>query len=71
MLTIDKIELGCKNEETFKSCFLCLQSYMKRNEWCGACHATTGILYAFTKILGIDSIPCIGEVYYKVYFDHS
>lgn len=71
MLQIDEIELNINNEEVFKSCFKDVQNFMKRKQWYGACHATTAVLYAICKVLDIKCTPCIGEVLYKIYFDHS
>ncbi len=50
-----------------------LYFFMKTMNWYGACHATTAMMFAFAKKLGIDSIACIGECEQKGYkpFDHS
>lgn len=71
MLQIDEIELDINNEEIFKSCFKEVQKFMIRKKWYGACHATTAVLYAICKVLDIECTPCIGEVFYKMFFDHS
>ena len=46
---------------------------MIQNQWYGACHATIALMYAFTKKIGIEATPCIGECKQKGYqpFDHS
>ena len=71
MLTIDDIKLNIDNEDIFKKCFKEVQKFMVRKGWYGACHATTAVLYAICKVLDIEANPCIGEVFYKAYFDHS
>ncbi len=50
-----------------------LYKFMKKKNWYGACHATTAIMFAFAKKVGINSTPCIGECKQKQYepFDHS
>lgn len=50
-----------------------LLSFMRKNNWYGACHATTAMMYAFAKKIGIDATPCIGECEQKGFqpFDHS
>lgn len=71
MLQIEGIKLNIINEKIFKSCFKEVQKFMIRKKWYGACHATTAVLYAICKVLDIKCTPCIGEVLYKIYFDHS
>lgn len=46
---------------------------MIKKRWFGACHATTAMMYAFSKKICIEAIPCIGECEQKEYkpFDHS
>ena len=71
MISIDEINVGFNNEETFKACFKDVERFVVQKRWGGACHATTAVLYAICKVLGIKSTPCIGEVLNKVFFDHS
>lgn len=50
-----------------------LLKYMKENHWCGACHATSAIMYVVFSELGYDVTLCMGEARSKDddYFDHS
>lgn len=50
-----------------------LMNYMRKEQWIGACHATTAVMFVALSELGYDPIPCIGEVKdNKIgYFDHS
>lgn len=50
-----------------------LLSFMRKNNWYGAYYATTAMMYAFAKKIGIDATPCIGECGQKGFqpFDHS
>ena len=70
-MTIDDIKLSINNEKIFKECFKDLHKFMMRKKWYGACHATTAVMYAICRVLDIECVPCIGEVYYKTFFDHS
>ena len=47
--------------------------YMKKNNWIGACHATTAVMYVALSEIGLKPKACIGEVYSVElrYFDHS
>lgn len=62
-----------EQEEKFLMFFNGLYNFMIKNAWYGACHATTAMMYAFTKKLGIEAKPCIGECEQNGYppFDHS
>ena len=71
MISFDEIVIGIDNEDIFKACFKEIHKYMVQKHWLGACHATTAVLYAICKVLGIESKPCIGEVLKKKFFDHS
>lgn len=49
-----------------------LYKYMQEKQWCGACHASTSVLYVALKEIGLDPIICIGEVQKSNFlFDHS
>lgn len=50
-----------------------LLAFMRKNNWYGACHATTAMMYAIAKKIGIDATACIGECEQKGFnpFDHS
>lgn len=62
-----------EQEELFRSYCDSLYKFMRQKKWYGACHATTAMMYAFAKKIGIDAIPCIGECKQEGYkpFDHS
>ncbi len=66
-------EITKEQEEQFFTFFDCLHKFMVKNAWYGACHATTAMMYAFAKKIGIEAIPCIGECKQNNYppFDHS
>ncbi|WP_223789405.1 hypothetical protein [Marinicella meishanensis] len=56
----------------FKKTFKNTLDYIHEENWSGACHATTAILYVLLKEQGYDVIPCIGEVSnHPIIFDHS
>ena len=49
-----------------------LFNFMVKENWCGACHACSSILYVALSELGYKPILCIGEVLGdSLYFDHS
>ncbi len=50
-----------------------LMQYMKEQQWIGACHATTAIMYVALSELGFSPKACIGEVKIEMFgvFDHS
>ena len=50
-----------------------LMSYMKAQQWIGACHATTAVMFVVLSEFGYNPVSCIGEVKddYMGYFDHS
>ena len=62
-----------EQEKLFLSFCDSLYRLMTQKQWFGACHATTAMMFAFAKKIGIDAIPCIGECEQEGYppFDHS
>lgn len=49
-----------------------LLKYMKVNQWIGACHATSSVLFVALSELGYSPKLCVGEVRYNgLLFDHS
>ena len=62
-----------EQEKLFLSFCESLYGFMIQKQWFGACHATTAMMFAFAKKIGIDAIPCIGECEQEGYrpFDHS
>lgn len=56
----------------FKKAFFRLTDYVLERGWCGACHATTAIMFCIAKRLGIPALACIGEARKDgIVFDHS
>ena len=62
-----------EQEKVFLSFCDSLYKFMIQKQWYGACHATTAMMFAFAKKLGIEATPCIGECEQVGYppFDHS
>lgn len=49
-----------------------MYEYIKKNQWWGACHACSSVLYVLLSEIGYKPNLCVGEVKYKRYlFDHS
>lgn len=50
-----------------------LFQYMEENQWNGACHATSSVLFVVLSELGLDPVLCYGEVACDntFIFDHS
>lgn len=62
-----------EQEKMFLSFCDSLYKFMIQKQWYGACHATTAMMFAFAKKIGIEATPCIGECEQVGYppFDHS
>jgi len=61
-------------QETYKlkKSFFSVLEYIYKNEWSGACHATTSILYILLREQGINVNRFVGEVTREnIIFDHS
>lgn len=58
-----------------KKTFMNVLNYVHKQDWMGACHATTAIMYILYKEQGYDVNACIGEVgevgEQPIIFDHS
>ena len=55
-----------------KKKFFNLLAYIQENDWAGACHATTAIMFVLLHEQGIPSAPCIVVVSKDhIVFDHS
>ncbi|MDO8908255.1 MAG: hypothetical protein Q7W55_07120 [Pseudohongiella sp.] len=55
-----------------KKTYFNVLSYIHENDWQGACHATTAILYVLLREQGLEAVPCLGEVSQgPIVFDHS
>jgi hypothetical protein len=55
-----------------KKTFFCVLKYIHKNDWTGACHATSSVMYLLLKEQGVDVNLYIGEVEREsVIFDHS
>jgi hypothetical protein len=49
-----------------------LLDFIHREDWQGACHASSTVLFSLLAAQGIEADICLGEVSFgKVYFDHS
>ena len=50
-----------------------LMQYMKEQQWIGACHATTAVMFVALSEMGFSPKACVGEVKDDVvgFFDHS
>lgn len=50
-----------------------LMRYMRDQQWWGACHATTAVMFVALSEMGFSPMACIGEVKANMvgYFDHS
>lgn len=65
---------GVKNPTGFKlrNSFCALLDFIHSEDWQGACHASSTVLFSLLAAQGIESDICLGEVSFgKVYFDHS
>ncbi|SMF66891.1 Transglutaminase-like superfamily protein [Alteromonadaceae bacterium Bs31] len=55
-----------------KRTFFCVLKYIHKNDWTGACHATSAVMYMLLKEQDIDVRLYIGEVARgNIIFDHS
>ena len=55
-----------------KKTFFSVLKYIHKNNWTGACHATSSIMFLLLKEQGIDVNLYIGEVAREsIIFDHS
>ena len=55
-----------------KKTFFGVLKYIHKNDWTGACHATSSIMYLLLKEQGVDVNLYIGEVVRgSIIFDHS
>ena len=67
-----RIKLDFPNAEKLRTVFAALDGFVAENGWAGSCHATSAVLFAVAKRLGIDATLCIGEAQVgDVVFDHS
>lgn len=50
-----------------------LMQYMKEQQWIGACHATTAVMFVALSEMGFSPKACVGEVKDDLvgFFDHS
>jgi hypothetical protein len=55
-----------------KKTFFCVLKYIHKNDWTGACHATSSVMYLLLRNQGVDVSLYIGEVSRgSIIFDHS
>ena len=62
------------SQETYrlKKTFFNVLAYIQENDWQGACHASTAVMFVLLKEQGIEATPFIGEVSkVPIVFDHS
>lgn len=63
-----------KNPKGFKvrNSFCSLVDFIHREDWQGACHASTTVLFSLLSAQGIEADICLGEVCFgDIFFDHS
>ena len=71
-MRFNQIEINIDYDEKFKNIFISLYKYMIKNDWSGACHAITAVLYVIARKMNINCVPYIGVVEKDgFYFDHS
>lgn len=62
-------------EEKISNVLAKLMNYMEKNQWIGACYATSTVLYVCLKELGYEPKLCIGEAFTEfpapMSFDHG
>ncbi len=69
---LDKLFSGSPELYKIKKTFLNVLGYIHNQDWMGACHATTAILYVLLKEQEYEVNACIGEVSNPpIIFDHS
>jgi hypothetical protein len=55
-----------------KKIYFCVLNYIHKNDWTGACHASSSVMYLLLREQGIDAKLYIGEVKRDdIIFDHS
>jgi hypothetical protein len=63
-----------RNPTGFKvrNTYCVLLDFIHREDWQGACHASSTVFFSLLAAQGIESDICLGEMSFgKVYFDHS
>ncbi len=70
--TIEKIVLENGYDKNLSSILISFYKYIYNNQWSGACHAISSVLYVVLVENGYKPEICIGEVLKDNYiFDHS
>lgn len=70
--TADRLYPDSPDTYRLKKTFFNVLAYIHENDWQGACHATTAILFVLLREQGVAAIPCVGEVSKApIVFDHS
>lgn len=63
---------GYQRKDDLIKVFFNTLDYVDKNDWGGACHATSAVLYVLLSELGFEPILCVGEAKYEQgFFDHS
>lgn len=71
-IIVDKKFPDTPDSYKIKKTFFCLLNYIHKNDWTGACHATSSVMYILLKEQGVDVKLYIGEVERgSIIFDHS
>ncbi len=69
---VNKIFPDTPENYRLKNTFFNVLSYIQKNDWSGACHASSAILFILLKEQGFEVDACIGEVSeLPIFFDHS
>jgi hypothetical protein len=70
--TADRLYPDSPETYRLKKTFFNVLAYIDENDWQGACHATTAILFVLLREQGIAATPYVGEVSKApIVFDHS
>ena len=66
---------NARYDEKISNVLVNLMNYMEKNQWIGACYATSTVLYVCLKELGYEPKLCIGEAFTEfpvsMSFDHG
>ena len=69
---LDKLFPNSPELYKLRKTYLNVLEYIHNQDWMGACHATTSILYVLLKEQGYEVKACMGEVSKPpIIFDHS
>ncbi len=60
--TADRLYPDSPETNQLKKTFFNMLVYIQENDWQGACHAATAILFVLLREQRIEAVPCVGEV---------